>query len=67
MITSDFKKTLIIAHDLVVTTLAVLATFVVRFEGSSWNERVAYLPVFLPVFVVYAGFVYWFCHLYRAK
>ena len=64
---SDFKKTLIITHDLVMTALAVLATFVVRFEGQAWDERVAYLPAFLPFLVLYAGLVYWFCHLYRSK
>jgi O-antigen biosynthesis protein WbqV len=67
MIRFDIKKWLIVAHDLVVTALAVLATFVVRFEGQPWDERIVYLPRFLPFFVVYAGFVYWFCHLYRSK
>ena len=33
MTRQDFKKTLIIVHDLVMTALAVVATFYVRFDG----------------------------------
>ena len=63
----DFKKTLIVVHDLVMTGVAVLATFVVRFEGKLLQERLVYLPYFLPFFVALAGVVYWFFHLYRSK
>ncbi|MXQ11936.1 nucleoside-diphosphate sugar epimerase/dehydratase [Microvirga makkahensis] len=63
----DFKKALIIVHDLVMTGAAVIATFFVRFEGPFLNERLVYLPVFLPLFVAFAGVVYWFFHLYRSK
>src|SRR5215218_633484 len=63
----DFKKTLIVAHDLVMTGVAVLATFYVRFEGPLLNERLAHLPVFLPPFIAFAGVVYWLSQLYRSK
>ncbi|MGO4706451.1 SDR family NAD(P)-dependent oxidoreductase [Microvirga sp. 2MCAF38] len=61
------KKTLIIAHDLIMTALAVVATFSVRFEGWQLEERLHYLPRFLPPFLVLAGLVYWFFQLYRSK
>jgi O-antigen biosynthesis protein WbqV len=63
----DFKKILIILHDLVATAAAVIATFVVRFEGALLEERVAYLPLFLPPFVLLSGAVYWYFQLYRSK
>jgi O-antigen biosynthesis protein WbqV len=62
-----FKKSLIVVHDLVMTGVAVLATFYVRFEGPSLDERLVHLPLFLPPFVAFAGVVYWFSHLYRSK
>ena len=37
----DFKKALIVAHDLVMTGVAILATFFVRFEGVLLKERLA--------------------------
>src|SRR4051812_49190821 len=63
----SLKKALIILHDLVATALAVLLTFAVRFEGDILDEKLRLLPVFLPVFVVYAGIVYWFFALYESK
>jgi O-antigen biosynthesis protein WbqV len=61
------KKTLIIAHDLLMTALAIVLTFVVRFDGSQLNERLVQLPWLLPPFLVVAGMVYWFFQLYRSK
>jgi O-antigen biosynthesis protein WbqV len=66
-ITSPLKKTLIVAHDLVVTALAVTLAFVIRFEDGRLATRLAALPTILPLFVIYAGFVYWFFQLYRSK
>ena len=63
----DFKKTLIVAHDLVMTGVAVIATFFVRFEGSLLSERLVHLPLFLPPFIAFAGVVYWFSQLYRGR
>jgi hypothetical protein len=61
------KKLAVIVHDLVVTALAIPLVFFVRFEGLLLDERMRYLPSFLPFFVVYAGAVYWFFSLYRSK
>ncbi|MCD6072614.1 MAG: capsular biosynthesis protein, partial [Microvirga sp.] len=63
----DFKKTLIVVHDLVMTGVAVLATFFVRFEGTLLSERLVHLPLFLPPFIAFAGVVYWFSQLYKSK
>jgi FlaA1/EpsC-like NDP-sugar epimerase len=63
----SFKKALIVAHDLMATALAVLLTFVVRFDGDLLDERLRLLPTFLPFFVAYAGVVYWFFALYESK
>ncbi|MCB5174845.1 nucleoside-diphosphate sugar epimerase/dehydratase [Microvirga lenta] len=63
----DFKKTLIVLHDLVATAVAIVATFFVRFEGYLLDERLQHLPLFLPPFVAFAGLVYWFFQLYRSK
>jgi len=67
MTRQDFKKVLIVVHDLVMTAVAVLATFFVRFDGILLDERLRLLPLFLPPFVVFSGIVYWFFQLYRSK
>jgi len=67
MTRQDLKKILIVVHDLVATATAVAATFVVRFDGPLLQERLAYLPLFLPPFVAFAGLVYWYFQLYRSK
>ena len=61
------RKTLIIAHDLVMTAAAVVASFYIRFETAGLTEREKLLLLFLPCFVVYAGIVYYLFHLYEAK
>jgi len=67
MTRQDLKKTLIIAHDLVMTAFAVVATFYVRFDGFLLTQHLRQLPYVLPPFVLFAGFVYWFFQLYRSK
>lgn len=62
-----FKKIAIIAHDLFMTALAVWLALVVRFDGPYYDARVQYLTVYLPGFVFYAGFVYWYFALYQSK
>ncbi|MBB4038788.1 O-antigen biosynthesis protein WbqV [Microvirga flocculans] len=62
-----FKKALIVVHDLVMTGVAVLATFFVRFDGTFLAERLVHLPLFLPPFIAFAGVIYWFSQLYRSK
>ena len=58
---------LILAHDLLATAAAVVATFFIRFEAAGLTERGRFLAILLPAFVVYAGFVYVFSDLYKAK
>ena len=58
---------LILVHDLLATAAAVLASFFIRFEEAGFGGRWRLLAVVLPVFVLYAGFVYAFSGLYKAK
>src|SRR5215475_5146162 len=58
---------LIFAHDLLATAAAVVASFFIRFEDVGLAERWRLLAILLPGFLVYAGFVYYFSGLYRAK
>jgi FlaA1/EpsC-like NDP-sugar epimerase len=61
------RRVLIVLHDLAVTALAMLATFYVRFENGGLPEREHWLFLILPFYVVYAGIVYWYFHLYIGK
>src|SRR4029077_15018118 len=61
------RRTLIIAHDLVMTAAAIVASFYIRFEAAGLMEREKLLLLFLPGFVAYAGVVYYLFHLYEAK
>src|SRR5271154_502251 len=61
------RRVFVVVHDLVVTALAMLATFYVRFENGGLEQRVGWLLTFLPLYLVYAGIVYWYFHLYMAK
>ena len=58
---------LILAHDLLATAAAVVASFVIRFEDPGLAQRWQLLAVILPVFALYAGFVYGFFGLYKTK
>ncbi|MGI6244852.1 MAG: SDR family NAD(P)-dependent oxidoreductase [Pseudochelatococcus sp.] len=64
---TGFKKFLIIAHDLVMTGLAVALAFAMRFEGPMLDTRLDALPIILPGFVAYAGIVYWIFALYKSR
>src|ERR1700734_2422446 len=61
------RRTLIIAHDLIMTAAAIVASFYIRFEAVGLAERRVPLLFFLPGFVVYAGIIYYLFHLYEAK
>jgi O-antigen biosynthesis protein WbqV len=61
------RQFLIIAHDLIATAVAVVLTFVMRFEGSFLVEKVGALEVFLPPFLIYAAAVYFVVGLHRNK
>jgi FlaA1/EpsC-like NDP-sugar epimerase len=58
---------LILAHDLLATAAAVVASFFIRFEEAGLTERWRLLVIFLPAFVVYSGFIYGLSGLYKAK
>src|SRR5262249_56733383 len=64
---SSPRRALIVAHDLLVTAVAVVASCYVRFEAIGVEERLDTLLSFIPAFVVYAGVVYFLFHLYEAK
>jgi O-antigen biosynthesis protein WbqV len=49
---------LILAHDLLATAAAVVASFFIRFEGPGVAERWRILAILLPAFLLYAGLVY---------
>ena len=61
------RQYLIIAHDLAATAVAIVLTFVMRFEGPVLVEKLRALEIFLPLFVVYAGVVYFTVGLHRNK
>src|SRR3954453_24113270 len=67
MTKNDYKKALVVPHDLGATALAVFLTFVIRFDGEPFEERIRYLPTFLPAFIPFAGLVYWYFALYQSK
>ncbi len=58
---------LILAHDLLATAVAVVASYFIRFEAAGLEARWQLLLVMLPPFVVYAGFVYGYFGLYKTK
>jgi FlaA1/EpsC-like NDP-sugar epimerase len=61
------RQWLIVLHDLTMTAVAIVATFVIRFENEQPHIHLEGIPNFLPPFVVYAGFVYFAFGLYKAK
>jgi O-antigen biosynthesis protein WbqV len=61
------RQWLIVAHDLTVTALAIVATFFIRFEDVQLTVHLQGLPNLLPPFIVYAGCVYFAFGLYKAK
>ena len=58
---------LILAHDLLATAAAVVASFFIRFEEAGLTQRWRLLVDPAAAFLVYAGFVYGFSGLYKAK
>jgi O-antigen biosynthesis protein WbqV len=69
MVLSSFtpRMWLILAHDLIATAAAVVASFFIRFEEAGLAERWRLLIVLLPPFVLFSGAVYAFFGLYKAK
>jgi FlaA1/EpsC-like NDP-sugar epimerase len=61
------RMALILAHDLLATAAAIIASFYIRFEGPGLAERRELLIAVLPGFLVYAATVYAFFQLYKTK
>jgi FlaA1/EpsC-like NDP-sugar epimerase len=61
------RRALIVAHDLLATAAAVVASFYIRFEAAGLEERGDKLLIFLPGFIVYAGIIYFLFHLWESK
>src|SRR5947209_8579968 len=61
------RQYLIVAHDLLATVLAIVASFFIRFEDTGLAERFDGLVRFLPGFVVYAGLIYFLFGLHASK
>jgi FlaA1/EpsC-like NDP-sugar epimerase len=66
---SDFtpRMWLILAHDLFMTVVAVLAAFFVRFGESGVAERWRLLTLLLPAFLIYSAFVFIFTGMFKWK
>jgi O-antigen biosynthesis protein WbqV len=61
------RQYLIVAHDLIATVVAILASFYIRFEDTGLAERLDGVMHFLPGIVVYAGLVYFLFGLHASK
>src|SRR6195256_3122791 len=58
---------LILAHDLIATAVAIIASFYIRFEDVGLAERWRVLIIILPTLLVYASVVYTLFGLYQSK
>lgn len=63
----NIRKLLVIIHDFLVTGLALLASFAVRFEAGGLEQRLPQLLYVIPLFSLGASFVYYACRLYDSK
>jgi O-antigen biosynthesis protein WbqV len=61
------RNLLIAAHDAIATTLAVLASFYLRFEGDPFFDRLPLLLRILPYFVAFSVVVCYFFNLTTTK
>ena len=61
------RQVLIVLHDLLATVAAIALTFVVRFQEAQLRDKIGGLELFLPLFVVFAGVVYFVVGLHRNK
>ncbi|MEA2879015.1 MAG: hypothetical protein QOF14_4211 [Hyphomicrobiales bacterium] len=61
------RQYLIVAHDLLATAVAIVASFFIRFEDTGLAERFDGLIRFLPGFLVYAGLIYFLLGLHASK
>ena len=61
------RQALILVHDLIMTAVAIVAAFFLRFETFGLMERLDGLLLFVPGFLVYAAVIYRLFHLYQSK
>jgi FlaA1/EpsC-like NDP-sugar epimerase len=61
------RQLLIVAHDLLATAAAIVASFYVRFETAGLVVRLDGLFKIVPAFMLYAGVVYFILGLHKAK
>jgi len=61
------RQYLIVAHDLLATAVAIVASFFIRFEDTGLAERFDGLIRFLPGFLLYAGLIYFLFGLHASK
>ncbi len=62
----NYKKGLIILHDLAMTALALFVSLALRFDGWTLADRLDYWHYAIP-FCLFAGAVYLFFRLYQSK
>ncbi len=61
------RQWMIVAHDLLATALAILASFFVRFEETGLASRLEWLVIVVPAFLAYAAVVYFAFGLHNVK
>ena len=61
------RTSFVLLYDLAMTAAAILAAFYIRFEQAGISDRMDYIVVIVPAFVLYAGIVYVLSQLYRSK
>ena len=61
------RQWLIVAHDLLVTAAALVATLYLRFEDARLVQRLGWLPQLLLGFVLFAAVVYFIFGLHESK
>src|SRR3984893_9917798 len=61
------RNFLIATHDAIATTLALLASFFLRFDGEWFDERLPLLLRILPWFVAFSVVVCYACKLTTTK
>ena len=60
------RQWLIVAHDLLATAAAIVARFFIRFEDRGLRSLADFV-IWLPLFIVYAGIIYFLFGLHRSK
>jgi O-antigen biosynthesis protein WbqV len=67
LISLSQRQILIVIHDLLATVAAIVLSFFIRFEAAGVAERFGTLKALLPLFILYAAFIYSVFGLSRNK